>query len=1396
MNYTSNSFTIPLTFPGIASLRTDSGDVSDARNIMERSIVNTRATVLKYWEGPHVHDGPAQDTSSSGAIVGCDDGTLYVFHRSCQPTIAIEAQSSPVNSQPQSRPKSPLRVPRGSSRSTSPSTSSFNLSATPFTVTPRSRVVSGISREQVEAPKNYVDFEDEPEKLKDMLKGRSPRPSSDTSSERRASLSKSTVSPVPGNSVLKRKETPKSMLSATNSRAPTPKSFSTSSSPKDGSFVHEHLHELTLRYHTIPSTCSPERAVTDIQFLNGHRFFAALQQTGDLYVFSSQDGCCVASVNVEVADFPPPGKEKERGSNSWNWTSLTISNIDESIILLVSATNYFDLSAVDEELSSEKSLSVMIKVIMGGEAGPSEIKLIKMNRWHLDGSPKANAIHHRDERTSSLFCINNEGHLLVRDIHVQPPPLPTHSMMTEHESHISILPSSLPIPNVFKSSKSMSGESTPLLEDQQEDKPSLITDEVHDVGEVLSSSSSRGFVTHSVSGKVLGIVWCSNEVSVFEYDHGNLSTLFRGEAVGVVNAKWMHHDTYAIVYDVRFYKSTDPSLVSCPLTIQDLNHSPQLIQTVVVSPHEVHAFSHPFEFVTARIAKDGRRQLTAYCIGTESVTFLETVEPSRSLWQSNSSAATASTKIQLTSLVALEADDIVQGYSDGHVRQFTLAQMCRNSSVILPFASSSKKTSDAPLPGYIIGLHVVHNQRTKEKYLVGGADDGSVAFWQANTLELCARWTLFIAPLSKVVQFAEDETTHLRGCVLCISQDGTIAVIAVDGFQFLYLIPGSISPVDRVCLGGDNLLVVYADGKTRLWDIRTKEFWRSMGSDKAEEMLLQGGWIDLSTDTDICIPNTIWKPLLGAGRAHDFVCTLSLDIEQLVTKSIALAKSLSTSKEQTRVILHSLERMQILLSTLLTLGLSEDVDSICHGKLGVYPSSVTVGLSSPTFTAISLFSVSRPFELWCISGSVTAARLVAIIMILRVMSLFEYLVEAANTVIAFYTTSLSLCCGPLYQAPSLSYLAGQWFAASNETRYAIRMVFDATVARMTDEEASGVTEKWRHHLPCLQPEAERESATAAHALFICGYVASDKYSLLSTNALTDISKSITLYLHDDSSVYRGLAVDLCSRGFHVWQHYIDAMDILRSLFALATGPRKETISVQNVAAHARLAVLSIATNNTPLFMTTLCLDILSPQSLDHRKSVMQIVAFLIRKRPLVLQPNLPRLTEAVVKSLDPNSTANRDAVLDTATEIIGYVVKTFPSVDFHMVTQRLAVGTYEGAVIMYDLKTAIRLYVLESHKKPITACSFSPDGRRLVTVSLEESVALVWKVGSSIVSFFNPGAPPRQGHGGSEPFKTFPFRLGSDDMSIAETFDQIHFDWIANRNVKLKIRETILGIST
>ena len=58
----------------------------------------------------------------------------------------------------------------------------------------------------------------------------------------------------------------------------------------------------------------------------------------------------------------------------------------------------------------------------------------------------------------------------------------------------------------------------------------------------------------------------------------------------------------------------------------------------------------------------------------------------------------------------------------------------------------------------------------------------------------------------------------------------------------LFLVPASMAPLRTVSLGEDNLLLSYTDERARLWDIKTREFWRSMSVEKADDMIKQGGW--------------------------------------------------------------------------------------------------------------------------------------------------------------------------------------------------------------------------------------------------------------------------------------------------------------------------------------------------------------------------------------------------------------------------------------------------------------------------------------------------------------------------------------------------------------------------
>lgn len=1343
-------------------------------SVLENSYYRSQARVMKSWS---VADDPSSLTAGvegrpiGGTAIGSKDGTVYLFIQSRPAAARVEPH--PPESQ-LSRPTSPLlRESRATSRSSTPSGSS----PAPFNVSPLPRIVSAVNTEQVEAYKNYVDYDDEPEKLKDMLRGRSPRGNKGTPNGFNVNSRSPPPSLLEPPNVSKKRSNVKPSLSIPNSISPSPRGRSFS------------VHELTLWCHILPPRSGPGNAVTSIRLFDRNESIAVLQEMGDLSIFSLQDGSCLATINAGQLRIKPPDgiKDRDVSHDVLVWSHLEVYHVGESTILLASASVDPDIPSsstldADDNGVLEKSQLAMFEYATD-ELATIDVRLVVLGQWYFDGPAHGVGVHQESDHTSMFFSITPEGHFVVRKLRLLPR-VPALMEVPASDTHPTNLPS-LPLPNPFKAMKPRHDQTPLSTKDRVTGR--IAVDEEDDLGELLPGGSLSGLRTLHTEDRLSGIAWSPQQLTAFYYNDGSLRVLFVDPVVDVKNLEWIDDLSYMLLFEDRvdhyMMKTVDPKNNHVDATVASSRlMKPERIRSINIGAYNAADITSTSDILTAVTTNEG-------CKLTRFDATRENGKPC-TLWHTNTRRQELSPENEVTSRLPLELDIIIEGYADGRIRQSSLIEMCVKSQ-----PSSRTKISTQALRGYITGLHVVYHPLTKEKIIVGGADDGSIAFWTVDHFKLCALWTVFLTPLTSVLQIDEKQRCPLSGCVLCISADGTIAVIAIDGFQFLYLVPGAAAPLCKVCLGSNNLLLGYANRRARLWDVQTKELRRSMSLDKVDELLDQGGWIDLSLSTNTYVPNTALKPAPGTSTGVDVASTLLLDLQRFTSESITVAKKISTNRDQTRSILLTLERLRSVLSTLLTPGLNDDIDGICIDRLAIQLSPKPIGFSSGG--SVVLYNTSHSADPWCISSDVSAAHALSIVVLLRALSLFEEYMEGANTVMTFYATSLASSVGPYYQPPSLVFLANRWFDGSNEIRQAARFLFDYVAAHLSDEETSAITDEWQHHLPCLQPSADREAMHSALALFLCGYLASAKYSLLSTSALTDISKSIALYLHDEQSLHRVLAVDLCSRGFHIWQHYIDAMEILRALFSIAATPYKEAISVQNVGAQARLAILQISANNTALFMTTLGLDILTPPSLEHRQSVMQIVAFLIRRRPLVLQPNIPKLMEAVVKSLDPNVTTHRDAVLDTATEIIGHVVKTFPTVDFHMATQRLAVGSSDGAIVMYDLKTAIRLYVLEQHVKSVTACSFSPDGRRLLSLSLEESVVLVWKVGSSFTSLFNPGVPPRQGHSGSQPFKTIRFNVGdAANMSVAETLELVKVEWVADRSVKVKIKESVLTFST
>jgi WD40 repeat protein len=70
-------------------------------------------------------------------------------------------------------------------------------------------------------------------------------------------------------------------------------------------------------------------------------------------------------------------------------------------------------------------------------------------------------------------------------------------------------------------------------------------------------------------------------------------------------------------------------------------------------------------------------------------------------------------------------------------------------------------------------------------------------------------------------------------------------------------------------------------------------------------------------------------------------------------------------------------------------------------------------------------------------------------------------------------------------------------------------------------------------------------------------------------------------------------------------------------------------------------------------------------------------------------------------------------------------------VDFHKETQRLALGTMEAVILIYDLRTATKWRVLDGHTCAVSAVAFRGDGQLLVSYAAREGSVRWWNSGNA-----------------------------------------------------------------
>ncbi|KND01153.1 uncharacterized protein SPPG_04244 [Spizellomyces punctatus DAOM BR117] len=508
-----------------------------------------------------------------------------------------------------------------------------------------------------------------------------------------------------------------------------------------------------------------------------------------------------------------------------------------------------------------------------------------------------------------------------------------------------------------------------------------------------------------------------------------------------------------------------------------------------------------------------------------------------------------------------------------------------------------------------------------------------------------------------------------------------------------------------------------------------------------------------------------------------------------------------------------MEAVYALCAALMSWGLDNDLDSLCQERADfVRPGKhVAFGMRGAN-GYLSIFAPEKnPAADWMISSTVTAARLLNLLALTRPALSARGLEDQLSTIVTHYGTTLPSIVGRQFAFPSFSFLAKYWQDPIAEVQQVARTLFNSTLAKMGTEEKAAVIEYWRAHLPAI---SKKNTKMNTRAVIILGIVGSLQPDALNMRACKDVAESLDLLIREElRSVYRVAAVELLGSGFAIWEPHINGTSLLRTLInfsGLTTSTQSASGGAGSPTASpnpalimvARQALVQIATINSALFISTLTFDLMHSKSATERAGSLKLLGMFIAKKPIILYPHLARIVEAIVKCLDPNQPQIRDSLQQIVTVNFAELVKTYPNVAFHHASQRLAVGTMEGIAIVYDVRIAARVQIMEGHTKPVAAVSFSPDGKLIATFSLEENTVRFWQptggfLGTLVGALTTGGATSGAagvaalasvgGVGHMKSFRTFTLGPPPDTNTITplDVVQGVKFEWNGERRVTL-----------
>ncbi|RHY26468.1 hypothetical protein DYB32_007593 [Aphanomyces invadans] len=189
---------------------------------------------------------------------------------------------------------------------------------------------------------------------------------------------------------------------------------------------------------------------------------------------------------------------------------------------------------------------------------------------------------------------------------------------------------------------------------------------------------------------------------------------------------------------------------------------------------------------------------------------------------------------------------------------------------------------------------------------------------------------------------------------------------------------------------------------------------------------------------------------------------------------------------------------------------------------------------------------------------------------------------------------------------------------------------------------------------------------------------------ISPSCARQVCEVLVACLHGPSHVAI-VAAELLAKGLLLFRpHLTDVGQLVLQLIPLTLDD--DAAKKRLKQASMRLLV-EVGTCEASFVLTVLQQEMnVSDRSIAYREGVLAYLMTWVNLQFRQMVRHLPAVVDTVLSCLDPTKPDRRKKCLAMSTKCLHDLVKRFPMVDFHKATQRLAVGTMDGVILLYDLR--------------------------------------------------------------------------------------------------------------